>query len=984
MAGTTTIDVATLDQLNAAIAEIDAIGRGGSLPVGDYTIKLVGNVNLGTSQSPGSALRDAGGNPITVNGTTVMESNDLYALNPESGVSLTIDGRAADGSVYAINGVGTHLGFFAAGGLITLQALQVENTLATGGAGSGGAGGGAGLGGGLFVADGSSVTLSGVTFSGDAATGGAGGSNGGGYFGGGGGLGGAGGDSPGGGGGVGASASGAFGVMGAGSGILLGEASGGGTGGGAFGGGGALVSGGGVNGMAEPNGGFGGGGALGGHGGFGGGGSVNNTGGFGGGGGGSFRGGQGGAGGFGAGVGDATGGGGGLGAGGDVFVQQGGTLTIADGSLAAGTVAAGAGADGSNPGQAFGNGLFVQGYQTVTLAPSSHQLLTISGVIADQIGSNSNGPTYGRGALLLKGAGTVALTAANTFTGGTTLQAGTLDLAAFGAAGTGAITFDGRGTTLEINAAALAGGTTYSSTVVNFASGETIDLTDLAYAGTATASYAPDALTVTSGGATRTLSDITLGSGLNLGYFTLKTAQDAGGTGTDLTLTLNAPSSPVLAEGQDTGFSPSDGLTDIARPTFTGTADPGSTVTLLVDGTDDGTAVADGNGRYAVAAATAIADGSHAVTAFATDTGGDVSEASAATAITVDTAAPVVSSPALAVMRNSGATPIGIAAPADAQTAGAQLAITAGTLPNDGTVTLADGTTPVAAGMGLTAAQLTGLEFMPTPGTSGQGSTFTYSVADQAGNSSTGVVTLDVAAAPDVVSISPLVSFARGIFTLTGTASSALGVSGVEISAVLEDGTRQDLGAATLNGDGTFKFADAIGAHQQGLLTATETNTAGGTATSTDPGFTLTGGVHQRGFRAKQTSYTPDGSAETSVANFRPDGSRLVDVKAANLSLEGGSSDTFLNHQQPNNTFVFDPGHGLDVVQQFRVNGSGHDTVSLSGADFGNSIAAVLHNTTNAAAGVVITDPTSGDTVRLVGVTKAQLVHNQGDFAFHA
>src|SRR5208283_3365907 len=71
-------------------------------------------------------------------------------------------------------------------------------------------------------------------------------------------------------------------------------------------------------------------------------------------------------------------GGGGLGAGGDVYVQQGGTLIIQAGSLGVGTVEGGI----SSPyvsnklggtGDAFGSGIFIQGDETVTLAASSDQ-----------------------------------------------------------------------------------------------------------------------------------------------------------------------------------------------------------------------------------------------------------------------------------------------------------------------------------------------------------------------------------------------------------------------------------------------------------------------------------------------------------------------------------------------------------------------------------------------------------------------------------
>jgi len=32
----------------------------------------------------------------------------------------------------------------------------------------------------------------------------------------------------------------------------------------------------------------------------------------------------------------------------------------------------------------------------------------------------------------------------------------------------------------------------------------------------------------------------------------------------------------------------------------------------------------------------------------------------------------------------------------------------------------------------------------------------------------------------------------------------------------------------------------------------------------------------------------------------------------------------------------------------------------------------------------VITDPTSGDSIKIAGITKAELLHHQGDFSFHS
>ncbi|MGE7415087.1 Calx-beta domain-containing protein [Methylobacterium tarhaniae] len=156
------------------------------------------------------------------------------------------------------------------------------------------------------------------------------------------------------------------------------------------------------------------------------------NGGFGGGGGGGGFGlttGAAGRGGFGGGNGEDLVGGGGLGAGGAIFVQQGGSLTFTGGSVSGGSVAGGRG--GLFDGAALGSGLFLQGDQQVTLAATLGQTLTISDVVADQTGSQSQltldqGYSPGAGSLLINGPGTVVLGGANTYTGTTTVQAGTL------------------------------------------------------------------------------------------------------------------------------------------------------------------------------------------------------------------------------------------------------------------------------------------------------------------------------------------------------------------------------------------------------------------------------------------------------------------------------------------------------------------------------------------------------------------------------
>jgi|GEM_PF-2575332 len=424
--------VATAADLNAAIAAID-VGGTYARPGLAYTITLDAGVTLGA---------------------------DPYAVNLPAGGSLTLDGGGN-----TLDGGGLHRGLFVYAGQVTIENLTIADTSAIGGAGGAGAlpgGGGAGLGGGVFVGAAGTVTLADVQFAGDSAIGGNAGAAGGIGLGGGGGLGGAGGAGntrAGGGGGVGSTATGGTADGAGGAGIVLGAAGGnagtgnrptGGPGGANGGGGGAAGTtvttgsgrgGGGshtypgIAGSGGVGGSFGGGGSAGGTTGIGeaagfGGGGANGAGGWGGGGGG------GGAGGFGGGAGNGLAGGG-LGAGGDVFVQQGGSLLITAGTLGAGSVAGGSGTGAGAAGSAWGSAIFLQGGSPLTLAPLAGQTIDIAGTIADAAGVGGSGAA----GLILSGACTVALDAANSFTGGILISAGTLDLTTAGAGGIGEITF---------------------------------------------------------------------------------------------------------------------------------------------------------------------------------------------------------------------------------------------------------------------------------------------------------------------------------------------------------------------------------------------------------------------------------------------------------------------------------------------------------------------------------------------------------------
>lgn len=477
-----TIQVSTLDQLDAAIGFVDAQTSG------SYTIELTGDIAAGTSPDVGTQLTDPQGHAEAVNGRPVFATNQIYALNLAAGVDVAIEGNG-----HTLSGADTSRGLFVYSGAVAVDDLTITHAKATGGdAGAGG--GGAGLGAALFVASGATVSLSDVTLSDNNAAGGNG--DGGAPVGntstllGGGGMGGDGGSSTsGGGGGIGLGADGGTGEGFGFPGIVLGAPSGGSSGtgvsGGANGGGGAGGSGsgagGGIGGASANtfgpggNGGFGGGGggaALpgpAGDGGFGGGGGGDSlggadggNGGFGGGGGlGSLSGGTGGFGGGDGGLlgaGAATRGGGGLGAGGAVFVEAGGSLTISGTFTVDGnTVAGGTGAHG---GSAFGSGVFFQGAVggTTTLHFGDGDQ-SISDVIADYAGSGGTNPDGGAdaadqgGSLALdkSGTGTLTLSGANTYGGGTTVEAGTLVVGDDQALGSGTVAM-AAGTTLAFAA----------------------------------------------------------------------------------------------------------------------------------------------------------------------------------------------------------------------------------------------------------------------------------------------------------------------------------------------------------------------------------------------------------------------------------------------------------------------------------------------------------------------------------------------------
>ncbi|ENC6732405.1 hypothetical protein ABKZ05_003116, partial [Vibrio navarrensis] len=121
----------------------------------------------------------------------------------------------------------------------------------------------------------------------------------------------------------------------------------------------------------------------------------------------------------------------------------------------------------------------------------------------------------------------------------------------------------------------------------------------------------------------------------------------------------DAPSTPDLDAASDTGASNTDNITNDTTPTFSGTAESGSTVTLYSDqvgsgATSIGSATAT-DGNWQITTDTLAAGVTHAITAKATDSANNVSSSSSALSVTIDTTAPSApSTPDLAASSDTG------------------------------------------------------------------------------------------------------------------------------------------------------------------------------------------------------------------------------------------------------------------------------------------------------------------------------------------
>ena len=77
----------------------------------------------------------------------------------------------------------------------------------------------------------------------------------------------------------------------------------------------------------------------------------------------------------------------------------------------------------------------------------------------------------------------------------------------------------------------------------------------------------------------------------------------------------------VTLNGSGSGY-----ITNDNTPTFSGTAEPGSTITLYVDGVVAGTTITDANGDWSITPTDPLTDGDHDITVTATDPAGNTKD----------------------------------------------------------------------------------------------------------------------------------------------------------------------------------------------------------------------------------------------------------------------------------------------------------------------------------------------------------------------
>lgn len=318
-----------------------------------------------------------------------------------------------------------------------------------------------------------------------------------------------------------------------------------------------------------------------------------------------------------------------------------------------------------------------------------------------------------------------------------------------------------------------------------------------------------------------------------------------------------------------TGTLTSGNTTNDARPTFNGTGDVGSTVHVIVDGNEIGTAVVNAQGNWTFTPGSDLSDGPHAITFNATDAAGNTGSTTAPFNLTVDTgvpSAPVISTAADNV--GSVQTPLSSGQSTDDTTPTLN-----GTATANATVTVYENGQPI----GTAQADGTGAwSFTPSTPLSSGSHTWTATVTDAAGNvspASPGFTLVVDTTAPNAPVISQAIDDVGSITgpltsgqTTDDTVPRLVGTSEPFATVNIYEGTTL-VGIGTADGTGNWSIVLnttlATGAHS---FTAQATDAAGNTSVSS-ASFSLTIDTTPPALPVLTSILDDVGNAPTPVAN---------------------------------------------------------------------------------------------------------------------
>lgn len=344
---------------------------------------------------------------------------------------------------------------------------------------------------------------------------------------------------------------------------------------------------------------------------------------------------------------------------------------------------------------------------------------------------------------------------------------------------------------------------------------------------------------------------VALGQGLHNLTVTATDADNNTSPAASFTLNVDsiAPLAPAITLVSDdvgtvTGPIANNGVTNDNLPTLNGTGEPGSTVTLTLDGTTDLTTFAvDSTGTWSYTLTTALDEGEHSFTVKASDAAGNVTAPSAEYVITVD-----ITPPAAPIFANAnddtGSVTTDFGNNSSTDDTRPQFN---GTGPEGATITLYDGANPI----GSFVVASDGLWSITPSQPLTEGAHALRAVAtDAAGNASTDAtftVTIDTTPppAPSIINAQGDVGGASatltsGGFTQSGTPTlSGTGEAGATIN-IYDNGGTTPIGTITVpdGGNWTFTPGTALGEGPHSL-TAVATDAVGNVGLPSTA-FTLT------------------------------------------------------------------------------------------------------------------------------------------------